>query len=184
MATLTAQPILITKTDSRNEQQNTFELQKFLRKISQSDPKIPTLNTDGIYGKETEDAVRIFQETRNLNPSGQVDSETWNLIFAEYEDLIALTETAMPFHVFPIELLEIKFGDRGDVVIVIQLLLNKFASKYSNLKRVNVNGLYGRETQDAVVNFQNVTQLPATGVVDRPTWNEMVKLYRTFLIND
>ena len=184
MATLTSQPILITKTDARDDRQNTFELQKFLRKVSQSDPKIPTLNTDGIYGKETEDAVRKFQETRNLNPTGQVDSETWDLIFAEYEDLIALTETALPFHVFPIEILEIKSGDRGDVVIVIQLLLNNFASKYSNLKRVNVNGLYGRETQEAVANFQNVTQLPATGIVDRPTWNEMTGLYRAFLINN
>ena len=184
MATLTSQPILITKTDVNDNRQNTFELQKFLKKISETSPEIPFLNTDGIYGNETQEAVRKFQETRNLNPTGIADSETWDKIFAEYEALIALTENALPFDVFPIDILEIKLGDKGDVVLVIQILLNNFASKYSNLKRVNVNGQYTKETADAVSAFQNVTQLNPTGTVNRPTWNEMINLYRAFLIND
>ena len=183
MATLTSQPILITKTDATDQRQNTFELQKFLQKISKSSPEIPFLNTDGIYGDATRDAVRKFQETRNITPTGVADSETWDRIFAEYEDLSALTDTALPFHVFPIEIFEIKLGDKGDVVIVIQMLLNNFASNYSNLKRVNINGQYNRETADAVMAFQNATQLPPTGIVNRPTWNEMVNLYRAFLNN-
>ena len=184
MATLTSQPVLITKTDVNNERQNIFELQKFLKKISETSPEIPFLNTDGIYGKETQNAVRKFQETRNLTPTGIADSETWDKIFSEYEDLMAITEIALPFHVFPIELLEIKLGDKGDVVIVIQLLLNSLAAKYSNLKKVNVTGQYGKETQDAVYAFQNLTQLTPTGIVNRPTWHEMVNLYRAFLINE
>lgn len=184
MATLTSQPILITKTDLNDDRQNTFELQKFLKKISENDPQINFLNTDGIYGEETAEAVRQFQQTRNLPVTGVADFETWEAIFNEYLKLIELIDEALPFHVFPIEVIEIKTGDSGDAVVVIQLLLNKFSSKYSNFNKVNVTGNYNNETADAVKNFQNVSMLDQTGTVNRHTWNEMVKLYRAFLINE
>jgi len=184
MATLTSQPILITKTDIYDDRNNVFELQKFLQKISETDSDIPFLNTDGIYGDETTEAVRKFQQTRNLPQTGLADFETWDLIFNEYQDLIKLTDTALPFHVYPIDIYEIKLGDSGDAVVVIQLLLNKFASKYNNLKTVNVTGKYNNETSDAVKNFQSINMLEPSGIVNRPTWNEMVNLYRAFLINE
>ncbi len=184
MATLTSQPTLITKTDLNDDRQNIFELQKYLKKIAESDPQISFLNTDGIYGDETAEAVRKFQETRNLSTTGVADFETWEAIFEEYQKLIELTDEALPFHVFPVEVIEIKDGDSGDAVIVIQLLLNKFASKYSNLNKVNVTGKYSNETADAVKNFQGISMLETTGTVNKPTWNEMVKLYRAFLINE
>lgn len=173
-----------TKNNILNDRNNIFELQKFLKKLSETDSSIPFLNTDGIYGPETTEAVRKFQETRNLPQTGLADYETWDRIFGEYQDTVNLTNEALPFHVYPIEVLEIKLGDSGDAVVVVQLLLNKFASKYSNLKNVNVTGKYNIETADAVKNFQSITLLEPTGTVNKPTWNEMVKLYRAFLIND
>ena len=184
MATLTSQPILNTKNNIFDERNNTFELQKFLRKISETDSSVPFLNTDGIYGPETTEAVRAFQETRNIPQTGVADYETWDRIFNEYQNIIKLTDKALPFHVYPAEILEIKPGDSGDAVVVIQLLLNKFASKYKNFKSVNVTGRYGNETYEAVKNFQTFTLLEPTGIVNRPTWNEMINLYTAFLIND
>lgn len=184
MATLTSQPYLRTKTDYTDERTNTFHLQQFLQKISETDPDIPFLNTDGIYGDETAEAVRRYQGKYNLPQTGQADYETWESIYELYRDIMEATGEALPFHVFPTEILAIKLGDSGDAVIVIQLILNNFASRYSNLKSVKVNGQYNNETADAVRNFQNVTMLQPTGEVNRPTWNEMIRLYRAFLLND
>lgn len=184
MATLTSQPYLRTKTDLSDTRTNTFHLQQALQKISESDSDIPFLNTDGIYGDETTEAVRRYQEKYNLPQTGEADYETWESIQELYRSLLELTEEALPFHVFPTEILTIKQGDSGDVVIVIQVMLNDFASRYSNLKNIRVSGQYGTETTDAVRNFQKLTQLEPTGIVNKPTWNEMTKLYRAFLINE
>ena len=184
MSTLTSQPYVRTKTDLKDTRTNTFNLQQALQKISESDSDIPFLNTDGIYGDETTEAVRKYQEKYNLPQTGKADYETWESIQELYRSLLELTEEALPFHVFPTEILTVKQGDSGDVVIVIQLMLNLFATKYANLKSVRVTGQYGSETADAVRNFQKLTELTPTGEVNRPTWNEMTRLYRSFLINE
>lgn len=183
MATLTTQPYVKTKTDYNDKRQNVFELQTFLSKISQTEPNVPFLNADGIYGDKTREAVRKYQELRKLPVTGTVDYETWNKIFDEYNGLMALTAEALPFYVFPPEQLEIKSGDNGDAVYVIQLILNNFALTYSNFSKIPVTGSYGSETANAVKNFQSTAMLNQSGNVDRPTWNEMTRLYRTFLIN-
>lgn len=184
MATLTSQPYLRTKTDYTDDRTNVFHLQQFLQKISQTDADIPFLNTDGIYGDETADAVRKYQEKYNLPQTGVADYETWESIYELYRDIIDATDEALPFHVFPTEILAIKQGDSGDAVIVIQLMLNSFASQYNNLNNVRVTGQYGSETANAVRKFQNTTMIQPTGEVNRPTWNEMIRLYRAFLLNE
>lgn len=183
MATLTTQPYVNTKTDYNDERHNIFELQTFLKKISQTEPTVPFLNADGIYGEKTREAVKKYQELRRLPVTGTADYDTWNKISDEYFKLIELTAEALPFYVFPPELLEIKTGDSGDAVYVIQLILNNFALVYSNFSSIPVTGSYGSETAEAVKNFQSASMLTQTGTVDRPTWNEMTRLYRTFLIN-
>lgn len=184
MATLTSQPYLRTKTDYSDDRTNTFQLQRFLQKISETDADIPFLNTDGIYGDETTEAVRKYQEKYNLPQTGVADYETWESIYELYRDLMELTDEALPLHIYPIEIITIKQGDNGDAVIIIQLLLNNFANRYTNLNKVRVTGQYTGETADAVRNFQNISLLEPTGEVNRPTWNEMVRLYRAFLINE
>lgn len=184
MATLTSQPYLRTKTDYEDDRNNIFQLQKFLQKISETDKDIPFLNTDGIYGDETKDAVIKYQEKYNLPQTGFADYETWESIYELYRDLTELTEEALPLHIYPVEAITIKQGDNGDAVIIIQLILNSFANRYNNLNKVRVTGQYTNETLDAVKNFQTLSLLNPTGEVNRPTWNEMVKLYRAFLLNE
>lgn len=180
MGTLTSQPFINTKTNIYDERNNIFQLQKFLRKISETDDAIPFLNTDGIFGNETALAVGIFQETRGLSKTGEVDYETWKLISGEYEQLSRLNN-AEPVFVFPVDVYEIKNGDSFDAVTVIQLMLNSFASEYDNFEGVSLTGIYDSETADAVKNFQSVSMLAPTGNTDRHTWNEMAGLYRALL---
>lgn len=181
--TLTSQIYVNTKSDIFNNRQNIFELQKFLQKIGEKDDRIPFISTDGIYGAETAEAVRSFQKTRGLSETGVADYETWEEIVREYEEIMKTDGPALPFDVFPIEVLEIKTGDSGDAVVVIQLILNSLSDRYSNLTPVIANGQYDTETANAVRGFQNSLDIDSTGIVDRNTWNELIRLYRAFLIN-
>ena len=46
-------------------------IQKQLNRIARNYPMIPVIpETDGIYGKQTENAVKAFQQIFNLNPDG------------------------------------------------------------------------------------------------------------------
>ena len=62
------------------------EIQSFLLDISYRIPSFPHITIDGIYGKETEDAVRYFQELYELPVTGIVDFLTLLLLFAVYSD--------------------------------------------------------------------------------------------------
>ncbi|MFR8139161.1 MAG: peptidoglycan-binding domain-containing protein, partial [Blautia hansenii] len=42
---------------------------------------------------------------------------------------------------------------------------------------VTADGIYGEATQNAVREFQRIFGLPATGVVDYPTWYEIQDIY-------
>ena len=43
--------------------------------------------------------------------------------------------------------------------------------------QVNVDGIYGRATKDAVRKFQEVFGLPETGITDYPTWYKIQEIY-------
>jgi Putative peptidoglycan-binding domain-containing protein len=43
---------------------------------------------------------------------------------------------------------------------------------------VNIDGIYGVETEEAVTDFQIMCNLPATGMVDYATWCELYKEYK------
>ncbi|MGI6167512.1 MAG: peptidoglycan-binding protein [Eubacteriales bacterium] len=52
-------------------------IQTQLNTISNSYPMIPKIRVDGIYGPQTEQAVRIFQQIFRLPETGVVDFATW-----------------------------------------------------------------------------------------------------------
>ena len=61
-----------------------YELQLYLRVIQLARGLRPLVNPDGIYGAETREAVRNFQTANNLPPTGEVDTQTWDRIYEEY----------------------------------------------------------------------------------------------------
>lgn len=53
------------------------QIQEQLNRISQSYPALPKVNADGIYGSQTAEAVRIFQNVFGLSQTGIVNYSTW-----------------------------------------------------------------------------------------------------------
>ncbi len=68
-------------------------------------------------------------------------------------------------------------GSSGQKVRQMQEQLNTIAGAYPALATLDVDGIFGERTQEAVKKFQEVFGLPATGIVDYPTWYKIQEIY-------
>lgn len=68
-------------------------------------------------------------------------------------------------------------GSSGEAVIQIQEQLNRIAQVYSAIPTINVDGIYGPATENAVRQFQKVFNMPQSGIVDYPTWYKISQIY-------
>ncbi len=72
----------------------------------------------------------------------------------------------------------LQFGSAGNDVKILQTQLNRIGRNYPAIPRIpEENGVFGGETRDAVQTFQEVFNLPATGIVDRATWYKIKRYY-------
>lgn len=72
---------------------------------------------------------------------------------------------------------DLSIGSSGEPVITIQEQLNRIAQNYPAIPTVTVDGIYGTATAEAVRTFQRIFQLPASGIVDFPTWYKISQIY-------
>lgn len=72
---------------------------------------------------------------------------------------------------------DLSIGSSGDKVRQMQAQINRIAQAYPSIPTVSVDGRFGEGTARAVRQFQNVFGLPATGVVDYPTWYKISEIY-------
>ena len=62
-------------------------LQENINTIARSNPSVPTVPVDGIYGEQTANAVRQIQRLDGLDPTGSVGPLTWNAIISRIFDI-------------------------------------------------------------------------------------------------
>ncbi|MDD5864517.1 MAG: peptidoglycan-binding protein [Firmicutes bacterium] len=153
-------------------------IQVQLNRISQNYPAIPKISqVDGIFGAQTEAAVRKFQEIANLAVDGVVGRETWYALVRYYIAVTSMAELRSQGQQFytiswattnPIEQ-----GDRGVKVEHLQYMLSVLAAYIPEIPPVTVDGIFGPATRDAVIAAQRRFGLPQTGIVDFDTWDEI-----------
>jgi len=115
-----------------------------------------TVTVDGIFGPNTESAVRAFQQEKNLSVDGIVGPITWSAL-----------------------IIQVKEGSQGDAVRGVQ---EEF--QFRNLsgdpsKGLQVDGIFGPKTDAAVRGFQQAlhAEIPSVavdGVVGPITWRALV----------
>ena len=158
-------------------------IQTELNRIAKNYPAIPKIREEnGVFGLETELAVRKFQEIFNLTVTGVVDRATWYKIKRYYigvkrlSDLVGegvtLEEAELPFE------LSLSLGQRGPSVRTLQYYLSVIAYFNPNLNTVAIDGVFGEDTENAVKAFQSYYSLQPTGVVERTTWEKIDEVYR------
>ena len=72
---------------------------------------------------------------------------------------------------------DLTIGSTGDKVRQMQEQLNRISENYPAIPKIAVDGIYGPNTAEAVRAFQSIFNIPATGVVDYPTWYEISNIY-------
>ena len=72
---------------------------------------------------------------------------------------------------------DLSVGSTGDKVRMMQEQLNRIAKNYPSIPTIAVDGVFGSGTEAAVKQFQSIFNLPATGIVDYPTWYKISQIY-------
>ena len=156
-------------------------LQRYLRTISFYDPSIPRAPIDGIYDTATEDAVKAFQSSRGLEPTGKVDKVTWDMIFKEFSQIVEATDRSNNINLFPSvpENYEASLGETSSFVAVIQLILRELSIIY-DIPTTEISGVYDKATENAIKDFQRLSGLTPTGNVDLITWNRLIRDFSNY----
>lgn len=68
-------------------------------------------------------------------------------------------------------------GSTGNKVYQMQEQLVRISQSYPAIPRIVPDGIFGRKTREAVEKFQEVFNLPVTGVADYKTWYEISAIY-------
>ncbi len=72
----------------------------------------------------------------------------------------------------------LRLGSSGDDVRSIQLRLNRISINYPLIPKIaNPNGVFGVETENAVIRFQQTFNLATDGVVGKSTWYEILRSF-------
>lgn len=158
-------------------------LQIYLNRISGNYPAIPKIpEADGVYGAETENAMREFQRIFGLNATGTVNEATWYKIIYIYTSVKRIAELdseGVRLEEIPRQYSEeLKIGMQSREISVLQYYLAVIGAYYEAVAPVEITGYFGEETEKSVKSFQRVFGLPQTGVVDRATWNDMYRAYQ------
>lgn len=147
------------------------ELQEYLRALSLTDERYPLLGVDGVFGPETTEAVKVFQQTTDSPATGTVRRADWERIVREYGNLLLQTVTPRAINPFLDPNFVLQPTDRDPLVYILQVILGEIGSELA------VTGVYDLATESAVREQQMAADLLPTGMVDRVTWDHLAALY-------
>lgn len=151
-------------------------LQYLLSYLSTYDASIPPVQIDGVFGTETENAVKAVQRQYGLPEDGVVGELTWKVIYDQYLGIIR----SLPYTVSlntPIAYpgYSLSEGSTGDYVLLLQEYMNILSDIYPEIAPLPVTGVFATLTRNNVLAFQRLEGLEQTGVVDEATWNALAQ---------
>jgi peptidoglycan hydrolase-like protein with peptidoglycan-binding domain len=120
-------------------------LQQLLRARGQN------VAVDGIFGPNTEAAVKAFQRSKGLGADGIVGPQTW-----------------------PRLVVQVKRGSRGDAVKGVQEVMKFHDQSDGEGPGVQVDGIFGPRTDAFVRGFQTAVGTDSDGIVGPITWRALV----------
>ena len=106
---------------------------------------------DGIFGPQTESAVKAFQQSRGLAADGIVGPQTW-----------------------PKLVVQVKKGNTGDAVRGVQEVIKFHDQSDGEGTPVVIDGIFGPRTDAFVRGFQTAVGTASDGIVGQITWRALV----------
>ena len=106
-------------------------------------------SADGIFGTKTKNAVEKYQKAKGLSADGIVGNNTYAKLFTDCL---------------------LKNGSRGELVKQLQTRLNE-----QGYKAGTADGIFGRNTEQAVKALQSVAGITVDGKVGKNTWTALLE---------
>ena len=166
-------PSLLSPGDTGDEVRM---IQYYLQVVAAYYDTVPPLTTTGVYDDATYQAVMAFQRTFGLTPDGIMGQQTWNELYKAYRGILdstALMEGGVVLYPGTV----LRIGSQGEYVQILQEYLAYISEFYPEIPAVQVTGVFGNQTQAAVIAFQNLFGLEAAGIVGPLTWDAIASLY-------
>lgn len=158
-------------------------VQTSLNRIGQNYPAIPKVSpVDGIFGPQTEAAVKAFQQIFSLDPDGIVGRASWYQIVRVYVAVLKLAELQSEGQRFFFiqEYPEfLSLGDTGVLVEQLQYMLSVLSSFLPQVPDPGMSGIFDNATLNAVRGFQRYAGLPVTGSVGEATWDAIFEQFNS-----
>lgn len=150
-----------------------------LQRMLQTVLKDSVLLRDGIFGKETAEAVRSYQRQQQLPVTGTVDEDTWNALRDDYRVEIVLQGPAQPLEIILQPYQVLTRGTDNLHMYLVQAMLYTLSLYFLNLPQLKITGILDAETEAAIRELQCAAGLPISGEVDKHTWRHLAKQYRS-----
>ncbi len=157
---------------------NVVRAQVMLNRIGRNYPAIPRITAvDGIFGPQTENAVRSFQRIFGLTPDGIIGKATWYRLVRLYvgvSDLAELESQGQTFYAVNWQVPQtLQSGATGQKVRQLQFMLRVVAEYVDNIPTIAEDGIFGEATRNAVIAFQRFAGLTPDGIVGPATWSAL-----------
>ena len=149
-----------------------------LNAIAVNYPAIPRISpVNSLFDENMEAAVKEFQNIFNLPVTGIIDLATWVEIGSKYATIVRLAEISTRGVLVGDVVEDITEIEEGVQVVprvqLVQYFLNVLSAYYDSIPAVDIDGILGPETRNAIIEFQKTMKLPLTGTIDEETWNTM-----------
>lgn len=169
-------------TDNDLEREAILNIQRYLRMLSFHSDSIKAVPLDGIFGERTRKSLMDFQREMGLEPTGQVDRETWDILKSEYEKSVANNSPPAMLALFPRDPpgYEMTLGENSFLVTAVQYLLSELERIYY-FPHIELTGVYDTVTSDTICEFQRRNGINVTGNVGRETWDALAIQHNVLL---
>ena len=145
-------------------------VQRILNALGYKGKDGKSLTVDGIFGANTDYAVKAYQTANKLTADGIVGAATWKALLGA-----SAASKSGTYAVVTLNYLAASgYTNPADQVKTVQRILNALSYKGKDGKALTIDGAFGTNTAYAVKAYQTANKLTADGIVGALTWKALL----------